>query len=80
MVVWGYLICRRDIPQYLNDNAMAAIRVWRNYRVFGLPFAGGWAEQPGVFWDAIETLEYEARRRQEPKPQEQKPGGLRGRK
>jgi hypothetical protein len=64
MVIWGYEICRSDIPGYLYPRAYAAISLWSMYKTFGLPFAGGWAEQPGIHMDVIERLETEARKRQ----------------
>lgn len=71
MVLHGYEICRANIPTYLTPNAVAAIGIWRTYRTFGLPFAGGWAEQPGVYMDVIELLEAEwAKREQEQRENE----------
>lgn len=65
MVVHGYEIVRADIPKYLSRHAYEAINVWKSWTIFGMPFAGGWAEQPAVYWDVIETLEMEARKRQQ---------------
>lgn len=63
MVLWGYELCRKDIPRYLSGRARAAIRVWENFKLFGLPFAGGWAEQPAVYMDVIECIEAEVAKR-----------------
>ncbi len=63
MVVHGYEICRADIPKYLTDHAWQAVNIWRTYKTFGLPFAGGWAEQPAIYWDVIEAIEAEAQKR-----------------
>lgn len=64
MVLWGYEICRKDIPTYFTERAMAAIDLWQTYKLFGFPFSGGWAEQPAVYMDIIKALEIEARKRQ----------------
>jgi hypothetical protein len=63
MVLWGYEICRRDIPKYLTPRLRSRVHIWENYRRFGLPFAGGWAEQPAVVMDVIELLEDELAKR-----------------
>ena len=63
MVLWGYEICRKDIPMYFTDTAARAVHLWQMYKLFGWPFAGGWAEQPAYIVDIIETLELEARKR-----------------
>jgi hypothetical protein len=63
MVLWGYEICRRDIPGYLTERAVAAVRVWERFKQYGLPFAGGWAEQPAVYMDLIELFEAELAKR-----------------
>ena len=42
--------------------------IFQQYKLFGWPFAGGWAEQPAWIVDIITTLEQEYRMRQEKKP------------
>jgi hypothetical protein len=64
MIVHGYEIVRAEIPKYLTVKAFGAINLWKTWKVFGMPFAGGWAEQPAVYMDVIEALEWEARKRQ----------------
>jgi hypothetical protein len=64
MVYWGQVICRADIPKYLTPKVYAAIDLWQKWKLFGMPFAGGWAEQPAIYMDVIERLELEAKRRQ----------------
>ena len=64
MVLHGHLIWRADIPKYRTEEAMTAIQLWSNYKCFGLPFAGGWAEQPAVVMDVLEVLENEWRKRE----------------
>jgi hypothetical protein len=58
MIRGGQLICRADIPAYLKDSSLREhIQWWVQYRQFGWPFAGGWAEQPAIFFDVIRALE-----------------------
>ena len=54
--MWKY-----DIPKYFDEHLNGAIRLWNNYRNFGLPFTGGWAEQPSVYMDVLEVCESEYR-------------------
>lgn len=57
-----YEVPRMDIPSYFSDEFWDAYRVWQNYRTFGWPFAGGWAEQPARVYDLIRCLEIESRK------------------
>lgn len=65
MVLGGYLVRRDRIPEYLTPDALSGVELWRRYRLFGMPFAGGWAEQPAVVLDVLETLEAEAAKKPE---------------
>jgi hypothetical protein len=42
---------------------MRLIGFWLKYRKYGLPYHGGWAEQPAVVMDVIDTLETEAEKK-----------------
>ena len=64
MVLYGYAIRRCEIPGYFTDDVLSALDLWQTYRIFGLPYAGGWAEQPARLMDVIRTIETEARRRE----------------
>jgi hypothetical protein len=47
-------------PQRLVDRSfLSAMRVWSQWKRFGWPYAGGWAEQPARVFDVIEALETE---------------------
>lgn len=48
---------RRDVPGLFSDEYWAALRLWNRYKLFGLPFSGGWADQPAVVVDILEALE-----------------------
>ena len=58
--MWGgklVKVFRSEIPEYVDDCFWACADIWGRYRQFGLPFAGGWAEQPAHIIDAIEAIE-----------------------
>jgi len=63
MVLWGHEVWRAKIPEYCTAEAAGAIGLWQNWKMFGMPFAGGWAEQPAVVMDVLEVLEAEWRKR-----------------
>jgi hypothetical protein len=51
-------IRRSEVNEYLDDWFWSAFDVWYRWRMFnGLPFSGGWAEQPAHLVDIIETAE-----------------------
>ena len=60
----GYLVRRDRIPEYMTADALSAVELWRKWKMFGFPFSGGWAEQPAVVVDVLETLEAEAQKQQ----------------
>lgn len=59
MVLHGYEIERARIPEYITDDQLQYIDWWFKWKKFGFPFSGGWAEQPAIYMDVIETLEAE---------------------
>ncbi len=62
LVKSGILVRRDLIPDYFTDEAMEQIGLWNKYHTIGLPFAGGWAEQPAIYIDIIEALESQYRK------------------
>jgi hypothetical protein len=54
--VFGVEVLRRDIPGYFTDDYYSALKVYNRYRRFGLPFLGGWAEQPEWLIELLETF------------------------
>lgn len=59
MVLHGYAVERARIPEYLKGDYSQHIEWWLKWKKFGFPYAGGWAEQPAIYMDVIETLEGE---------------------
>ena len=54
----GIVVTRSDIPGLLEDKGFyIAMREWNNYHRFGLPFTGGWKEQPCQLIDVIELFD-----------------------
>lgn len=51
------LVERARIPEYFTDDYEAAYDIYGKWRMFGLPFSGGWAEQPAYLLRIIETFE-----------------------
>ncbi|MFA5376861.1 MAG: hypothetical protein WC455_14015 [Dehalococcoidia bacterium] len=64
MVLYGHEIERSEIPSYLVYDNQKKIEFYWKYKVFGWPYAGGWAEQPAYLLDIIELLESELGKRQ----------------
>lgn len=62
IVFHGHLVVKADIARSLTDDNLARIQWWVLYKKFGWPWAGGWAEQPAVYFDVVEALEAEADR------------------
>lgn len=47
-------------PQKLvTFEVLEGIKLWGKWKRFGMPYAGGWAEQPARAWDIIEAIEGE---------------------
>ena len=51
-------IKRSEVNEYLDDWFWSALDVWYRWRTFGgLPFSGGWAEQPAHLVYVIEIAD-----------------------
>jgi hypothetical protein len=51
-------IRRSQVDEYCDDEFWSGLDLWSKWRVFeGMPFAGGWAEQPAHIVDMIGTIE-----------------------
>jgi len=50
-------VLKSEIPEYVDEQFWSCANVWSRYKQFGLPFTGGWAEQPAHIIDAIEAVE-----------------------
>ena len=55
----GQKIRRRDIAAMFDEYTRAALDIWAGFHRFGLPYSGGWAEQPAVLMDVISAIEEE---------------------
>ena len=58
-VIGNSVVTQREIADLLSggmEELWPCFDLYRQFKLFGLPFAGGWAEQPAVFIDALETL------------------------
>jgi hypothetical protein len=58
----GLTIDRNAIPTYFTDHYWSAFEIWRNWKRYGLPFAGGWAEHPDYLVRVINLFEEEINR------------------
>lgn len=52
--VWG---CPQQVLK--DEGVQRAITAWGRWKRYGLPYAGGWAEQPAVAIDLIDVCEIE---------------------
>ena len=48
---------RADIKGYFTEEYLSALILHNRYKRFGLPFSGGWAEQPEYLMEVIEVFE-----------------------
>lgn len=53
----GVAVERRQIPDYFTDEFTELLSAWSQTRKFGMPFAGGWAEQPCRLMDVLKDFE-----------------------
>jgi hypothetical protein len=58
MKLWNDIrINRADIPSYWTQYYYSALRIFYRYKRFGLPFSGGWAQQPAYLIDMLELFD-----------------------
>ena len=53
----GSSVERTHIKGYFNDFYHSGMQIYNRYKRFGLPYSGGWAEQPEYLLDIIECFE-----------------------
>lgn len=58
-----YELDRSRVPEYFNEFYAACLALWQDYRLFGSPTGGGWAQWPARLVDVLRTCEIENRRR-----------------
>lgn len=69
-----YEVVSMDIPSYFTGEFAQAAGLWGNWKRFGWPYVGGWAEQPAHIVDIVSAFEEEfADKNNPPKTQEQIP-------
>lgn len=57
--LWGGRIKveRRRIPEYFSDYYDSALTLYGRWKRYGLPFGGGFEEQPGWYIDMLDVFE-----------------------
>lgn len=53
------VIKRKDIPFIINENMKNILNNYHKTKIYGLPYSGGWAQQPCISMDIIWTLDNE---------------------
>lgn len=53
----GEKVRHDKILSYFDERYQSCIDLYNRYKRFGLPFSGGWAEQPGYIIEILETFE-----------------------
>ena len=56
MLLQGYEVIKKEIPDYFDEDNMRYIELFINYKHFGWPYTGAWGEQPAHVFDVIKTL------------------------
>ena len=59
MILKGHEVRRDKISEYFTPENLQYLEYYVNYKTFGFPYAGGWAEQPCHTLDLIKALEVE---------------------
>ncbi len=50
-------IQRRTMPSYETEDFYEAVHLWRDWRTFGFPFAGGMMDQPAFWLDIVRLMQ-----------------------
>jgi len=58
MIVADSIIRRKEIPGLFSEFFRAAMAYHARYKAFGMPFAGGWAEQPERLLRVLEVVDH----------------------
>lgn len=48
---------RSDIPDYFTDEFAHLLTAWSSIKKWGMPYSGGWAEQPCRLMDVMGEFE-----------------------
>ena len=54
----GEKVDRKKTQEYFTEYYLSALMFHNRFKRFGLPFTGGWAEQPGYLIEVIEIFEH----------------------
>ena len=49
---------RHTILEHFNEYYYSVVQLYNRYKRFGLPFSGGWAEQPEHIVQALDAVEH----------------------
>ena len=52
----GKVVERYKIPEYFNDYYYSCLQLYNRYMSYGLPWSGGWAENPAYILDIIDAF------------------------
>jgi len=63
MLVYGVKIKRFEIREYFTDEILKCVDFYWKVKMYGLPFSGGWAEQPAFLMRIIFLLDNEMEKR-----------------
>ena len=53
----GVNVTRNKISSYFTPEFVGLLNAWSNIKRWGMPFAGGWAEQPCRLMDVMTAFE-----------------------
>jgi hypothetical protein len=56
MVIGTDVYKRKEIPGLFDETFRFAVNTYHKFRTFGLPFGGGYAEQPEILLRIIEIV------------------------
>jgi len=53
----GERVQRRSLPGYATDDFWEAVQIWRDWKTFGNPEAGGVLDQPCLWLDVVRVMQ-----------------------
>jgi hypothetical protein len=53
----GVKVKKGEIKNYFTEYYYSAVSLYNRYKRFGMPFTGGWAEQPEYLIDVIDLFD-----------------------
>jgi len=57
VVIGGKAYKKSEVAGLFDAGFITSYNAWTRFKRFGLPYQGGWAEQPGIILDHLETWE-----------------------